>query len=64
MVHKELTCQIIVPLKKCYKSRRNNLGGYNQLAGQDICSRFRAPMPVGDGTNQQKCTSVLGARAT
>jgi hypothetical protein len=27
-------------------------------------SRFRAPMHFGDGTNQQKYTSVLGARAT
>jgi hypothetical protein len=27
-------------------------------------SRFRAPMHVGDGTNQQKYTSVLGARGT
>jgi hypothetical protein len=43
---------------------RKNLGGYNQLAGQGIFSRFRAPMHVGDGTNQQKYTSVLGARGT
>jgi hypothetical protein len=49
---------------KCSKSRRKNLSGYNQLAGQCIFNRFRAPMHVGDGTNQQKYTSVLGARGT
>jgi hypothetical protein len=43
---------------------RNNLRGYNQLAGQGILNRFRAPMHVGDGTNQQKYTSVLGTRGT
>jgi hypothetical protein len=52
MVHKELTCQIIVQLRKCSKSRRKNLGDYNQLASPCIFSRFRAPMHVGDGTNQ------------
>jgi hypothetical protein len=31
-----------------------NLGGYNQLVGQGIFSRFRSPMHVSDGTNQQK----------
>jgi hypothetical protein len=64
MIHKELTCQILIQLRKMLKEQQKNLGGYNQLAGQGICSRFRAPMPVGDGTNQQKWTCVLGARAT
>jgi hypothetical protein len=32
MVHKELTCQIIVQLRKMLEEREN-LGGYNQLAG-------------------------------
>jgi hypothetical protein len=54
MIHKELTCQILIQLRKMLKEQQKNLGGYNQLAGQGICSRFRAPMPVGDGTNQQK----------
>jgi hypothetical protein len=31
---------------------------------QGIYSRFRAPLHVGEGTNQQKYTSVLGARGT
>jgi hypothetical protein len=54
MVHKELTCQILVQLRKMLKEQQKKLGGYNQLVGQGICSRFRALMFVGDGTNQQK----------
>jgi hypothetical protein len=54
MVHKDLTCQISVQLRKMLKNSRKNLGGYNQLVGQSICSRFRALILVSDGTNQQK----------
>jgi hypothetical protein len=58
MVHKELTCQILVQLRKYYKSRRKNLGVYNQLARQGIYSRFRAPLHVGTfGTKQFRVTS-------
>jgi hypothetical protein len=64
MVHKELTCQILVQLRKIFQERRKNLEGYNQLARQDIFSRFRAPLHVGDGSDQHKYTSVFEARDT
>jgi hypothetical protein len=60
MVHKELTCQILDQLRKIFQEQGKNLGGYNQ----DIYSGFRASLHVGEGTNQQKYTSVLGARGT